>query len=215
MSRSKPRLQRGTRLTGRGAGLLLLSLAVTVTGAVLPEPGAVRLGLLGMLLLPVSWPLARWNVRRLRIGRRLPEACFAGQLFDMELSIVNDKPRLDSFAVELEDGMAGPAARGMSAGWIRHGGGRVTREITTRLLRRGVEHRLRSRLVSNFPLGLWCSREEIRETVRLTVYPRPVTPRTLEEATDAAMTGADEAASFHRDWMGDLHGVRAFQPGTG
>ncbi|HEX2747359.1 MAG TPA: DUF58 domain-containing protein [Verrucomicrobiales bacterium] len=203
----------GTRLTGRGAGLLLLSLAVTVAGAVIPEPNAVRLGLLGMLLLPLTWPLARRNLKALRVERRIPESCFAGQLFSMDLTLVNDKPRMDSMAVELEDGIAGPAERGLTARWVRNRGGRVVRTLTTRLLRRGVNHRLRSMLTSTFPLGLWKSRQELRETVDVIVYPRPVTPRALEEATDAAMIDTDEAESSHRDWMGDFHGVRAFQPG--
>ena len=213
MARDREKPRDGTRLTGRGAGLLLLSLAVTVTGAVLPEPNAVRLGLLGMLLLPVTWPLARRNLRLLRVERKLPESCFAGQLFPMDLIVVNDKPRLDSVAVELEDGIAGPAERGLTARWLRCGGGRVVRNLTTRLLRRGTTHRVRSMLSSTFPLGLWRSRREIRDNVEVTVFPRPVTPRALEEATDTAMIDAEESESSHRDWMGDFHGVRGFQPG--
>jgi uncharacterized protein (DUF58 family) len=213
MSGSTPKLQSGTRLTGRGAGLLLLSLAVTVAGAVMPEPNAVRLGLLGMLLLPVTWPLARRNLRGLRVEHSLPETCFAGQLFPMSIAVVNDKPRLDSFAVEAEDGAAGPAERGLTARWVRCRGGSVVRTLTTRLLRRGVSHRVRTLLTSNFPIGLWRSREELRTILEVVVYPRPVTPRTLEEATDSAMIDTDEAESSHRDWMGDFHGVRSFQPG--
>jgi uncharacterized protein (DUF58 family) len=213
MARHREKPRDGTRLTGRGAGLLLLSLAVTVTGAVLPEPNAVRLGLLGMLLLPAAWPLARRNLRNLRVERKLPESCFAGQLFPMELVLVNDKPRLDSVAVEVEDGIAGPAERGLTARWLRCEGGRVVRTLTTRLLRRGTSHRVRSMLSSTFPLGLWRSRREIRDSVDVTVFPRPVTPRALEEATDNAMIDAEESESTHRDWMGDFHGVRAFQPG--
>ena len=213
MARDREKTRDGTRLTGRGAGLLLLALAVTVTGALLPEPNAVRLGLLGMLLLPLTWPLARRNLRALRVERRLPETCFAGQLFPMDLVVVNDKPRLDSVAVELEDGIAGPAERGLTARWLRCRGGRVVRTLTTRLMRRGTAHRLRSMLSSTFPLGLWRSRQELRDTIEVTVYPRPVTPRALEEATDSAMIDAEESESTHRDWMGDFHGIRAFQPG--
>ena len=213
MARDREKPRDGTRLTGRGAGLLLLSLAVTVTGAVLPEPNAVRLGLLGMLLIPVTWPLARRNLRRLRVERTLPESCFAGQLFPMELALVNDKPRLDSVAVELEDGIAGPAERGLTARWVRCGGGKVVRKLTTRLLRRGLSPRVRSMLSSTFPLGIWRSRVEVRDRVEITVFPRPVTPRALEEGVDSAMIDAEESESTHRDWMGDFHGVRGFQPG--
>jgi uncharacterized protein (DUF58 family) len=210
-SRQPP--QERTRLTGRGAGLLLLSLAVTVTGAVVPEANAVRIGLLGMVLLPLTWPLARRNLKSLRLERRLPETCFAGQLFDMNLDVVNDRPRMDAFAVDVECGIAGPAERGLSAGWVRSGGGMVRRRINTRLLRRGVTHRIRSVLTSAFPLGLWRSQREVRDTLEVTVFPRPVTPRVLEEAVDSAMIDVEEAESAHRDWSGDFHGVRGFQPG--
>jgi uncharacterized protein (DUF58 family) len=166
-----------------------------------------------MLLLPMTWPLARRNLRALRVERKLPETCFAGQLFPMDLVLVNEKPRLDSVAVELEDGIAGPAERGLTARWLRCGEGRVVRTLTTRLLRRGTSHRVRSMLSSTFPLGLWRSRRELRDNVEVVVFPRPVTPRALEEATDSAMIDAEESESAHRDWMGDFHGVRAFQPG--
>lgn len=105
------------------------------------------------------------------------------------------------------------AERGYYCVLGRCGGGRVSRSLTTRLLRRGVSHRIRSMFVSNFPLGLWRSCQELRDAVDVIVYPRPVTPRALEEATDSAMIDTDEAESSHRDWMGDFHGVRAFQPG--
>jgi uncharacterized protein (DUF58 family) len=205
--------QESTRLTGRGAGLLLLSLVVTATGAFIPEANAVRIGLLGMLLVPLTWPLARRNLKNLRLERRLPESCFAGQLFEMDLNVVNDRARVDAFAVDVQCGIAGPAERGLAASWVRSGGGLSRRHIHTRLLRRGVSHRIRSVLSSTFPLGLWRSRREVRDALEVMVYPRPVTPRVLEDAVDSAMIDVDEAESAHRDWSGDFHGVRSFQPG--
>ncbi len=211
--RQKAPLKESTRLTGRGAGLLLLSLVVTASGALIPEVNAVRIGLLGMMLLPLTWPLARRNLGGLRLERKLPETCFAGQLFDMNLDIINERLRLDAFAVDVECGIAGPAERGLSAAWVRSGGGLVRRRINTRLLRRGVTHRIRSVLTSTFPLGLWHSQREVRDILEVTVFPRPVTPRVLEEAVDASIIDVEEAESTHRHWSGDFHGLRAFQPG--
>ena len=201
-----------TRLTGRGAGLLLMSLAAVVIGALVAEPNAVRAGLFGMLLVPLTWPFARLNLTKLRLSRRLPPDCFAGQLFATDLRLTNESTRFPRFGIELDDTMAGPTERGLSAGCIAPGA-TVLRTLTTRMLRRGVRHRLRCSLTSSFPLGLWRSRRELRDVVDFTVFPRPVPPRSLDDATDPSATDVDEAESGHRDWAGDLHGVRAFQPG--
>ncbi len=200
-----------TRLTGRGAGLLLLSLGAVLLGALLPEPVAVQLGLTGLAIVLITWPVAARNLNGLRPGRVAPEAAFAGQLFPYVLELHNTGKRT-RFAVELEDSIAGPAERGLDAACIGAGHS-VRREFPTRLLRRGVSHRARAVLRSRFPLGLWLSEQEQRDRLEMIVYPRPVPPRSLEDAQDAALLDAEEDESARRDWSGDFHGVRAFQPG--
>lgn len=200
-----------TRLTGRGTALLLISLTGVVVGSLLPEPPVIQLGLLGLCLPVITWPMARRNLRGLSISRDLAESAFAGQLFPYELRIHNAERR-DSRSVEIEDSLSGPAERGMDAAVIP-GNSQVTRAFSTRLLRRGTSHRARAMLVSHFPMGLWRSEMELRDRVDMTVYPRPVPPRQLEDAQDAALLDVDEAESARRDWTGDFHGIRAFQPG--
>ena len=202
-----------TKLTGRGAGLLLLSLALVAAGAVAPWPDAVRVGLLGICLPPAAWFFARRNLQGLRLERKLPATCFAGQLFSMDLTLMNDRPRLDAFGIDVEDGVSGPTERGMTAAWVASRGGSSTRTFTTRLLRRGDSLRATARLTSVWPLGLWRSTLDTRDRLPVTIFPRPAQPRTLEEAVETANVDVDEAESVHRDWMGDFHGVRAFQPG--
>ena len=110
-----------TRLTGRGLALLGLSLGAVVLGAVLPEPAAVQLGLLGLLLVAGAWPLAARNLSGLRVTRTCPDTAFAGQLFPYTLTLENEAQR-PARGVELEDSIAGPAERGMDALLVPAGG---------------------------------------------------------------------------------------------
>lgn len=200
-----------TVLTGRGAVLLLLSLGCVLIGAILPEPAAVQLGLLGLLLVAGTWPVAARNLSGLRVERTHPPAAFAGQLFPYTLTLKNDASRT-SRAVEVEDSVSGPAERGLDAARVPAGGD-SSRAFPTRLLRRATQHRARAVLTSWFPLGLWKSLRELRDTVEMTIYPRVITPRSLEDAQDAALLDAEEEESTRRDWSGDFHGIRPFQPG--
>jgi uncharacterized protein (DUF58 family) len=207
------RTARGPQLTARGVAVALLSLGCLAFGATAPSPALVQISLLVILLLPLAWWLARGNTRGLTISRELPPSCFAGQLFTTSLALQNDRPRRDAFEIDVEDGLAGPTERGLSVPWLPSGGGKSARSFSTRVLRRGISHRLRTVLVSTWPFGLWKTSHEVSNEVALTVFPRPITPKAFEDATDTALLDVDEAESWHRDWMGDFHGLRAFQPG--
>ena len=200
-----------TRPTGRGLALLFLSAGLVVLGALLPEPAVVQLGLAGWMILLIAWPVAAWNLSGLTVHRKHPPAAFAGQLFAYTLELAQEKART-SYAVEVEDTVSGPAERGMDAAHVT-GGQPVVRRFETRLLRRGPRHRARAILTSSFPLGLWHASQELRDTLDMMVYPRPVPPRSLEDAQDSALLDAEEEESNRRDWSGDFHGIRAFQPG--
>jgi len=199
------------RLTGRGYGLLGLSLLLILLGALLPEPLAVQLGLLGWCLVLIAWFVAPLNLKGLSIARELPPAAFAGHLFPYTMELCNDS-RQTRYAIEVEDSIAGPAERGLDAAQVP-AGGKSLRAFETRMLRRGARHGARARLLSRFPLGLWQVELELRGRVDMFVYPRPVPPRQLYDAQDAALLDAEEDESARRDWSGDFHGIRGFQPG--
>lgn len=200
-----------TRITGRGLGLVSLSFGAVLLGTILPEPAAVQLGLFGLLLVLAAWPLAARNLSGLTVRRTAPENAFAGQLFPYTLQLEQQRRR-SSFAVEVEDSISGPAERGLDAASVSSGSPAM-RSFETRLLRRGMRHRARAILRSGWPLGLWRSEWELRDSLEMTIYPRPVPPRALEDAQDAAILDAEEDESIRRDWSGDFHGIRAFQPG--
>lgn len=211
MSRKGRRSAR-TRLTGRGGILLLVCLLTAAVGGMLGEEEVVRMGLFGMLLVPVTYPLSRWNVSALTLSRDLPASCFVGDVFRMDLKLSNESQFLPRFGVELEDAMSGPTERGLSARVIGPGGV-VQRRIQTRMLRRGIRHRIRCALVSEFPLGIWRTSREFSDHLDFTVFPRPVRPRAFDDPSSAGASDSDEFESDRRDLVGDFHGIREFQPG--
>lgn len=208
---SPPPLTFRTRPTARGLGLLFLSMGLVLLGALLPEPAVVQLGLGGLVMMLMAWPVSARNLTGLTIHRTHPPAAFAGQLFAYTLELEQEKART-SYAVEVEDTVSGPAERGMDAAHVT-GGQPAVRRFETRMLRRGPRHRARAILTSSFPLGLWISTREIKESLDMIIYPRPVPPRSLDDAQDSALLDAEEEESIRRDWCGDFHGIRAFQPG--
>ncbi len=201
-----------SRLSSRGGMLALISFLTVTVGALIPDPDVVRAGLFGLALIPLSWPLARWNLSRLSIQRALPQDCFVGQLFSTDLLLSNNSHLLPRFSIELEDGFAGPSEKGLSTPFLAQGT-TVRRSMATRMLRRGTHHRIRCGFVSEFPLGIWHSRREIRDHIEFTVFPRPVLPRALEDSANAGFSDADIIESNRPDSSGDLHGIRRFQPG--
>ena len=208
---SQPLPATRTRPTARGWGMLFMSMGLVLLGSLLPEPAVVQLGLAGLVIMLLAWPVSARNLSGLTIHRTHPPAAFAGQLFAYTLELVQEKDRT-SYAVEVEDTVSGPAERGMDAAHVT-GGQPAIRRFETRLLRRGPRHRARAILTSSFPLGLWLSTQELRDTLDMIIYPRPVPPRSLEDAQDSALLDAEEEESNRRDWCGDFHGIRAFQPG--
>ncbi len=200
------------KLTSRGGFLLAFSVLALAVGFTLPEPHAVHLGLLGLILLGISWPLTRRNLQALTSTRNVPESAFAGQAFTLEINLANPRPRWDAFAVEYEDSISGPTEKGLHAAWVR-AGGRVQRLFKTRLLRRGITHRLRGSYASTFPLGLWRAQREFREELTMIIMPRPIAPRILDDPEFTSLLEADDSESIQLDYSGDFHGLREFQPG--
>lgn len=175
-------------------------------------PEFVHLGLLGLLLLGTAYLWADHNLRSLSCSRITPASAFAGQFFPLSLTVMNDRSRLDAFAVELEDSVAGPVENGLRVGWLQSGGS-STREIQTRLLKRGVLHPARVGFKSCFPLGLWESRIGLGSDLKMTIFPRPVAPKLFEDPNLIALLESNEVHSTATDWDGDFHALREFQTG--
>ena len=214
MPRKSPAPARGDRprLTPRGRGLLVIASFAVIYGFFMPEPRFVHLGLLGLVVLGGSFLWAGRNLRDLTYSRTLPDSAFAGQLFPLKLTVRNNRKRLDAFAVEFEDTVAGPTEKGLRADWLQ-AGNFATRDMQSRLPRRGLIHRVQSNFESGFPLGLWKSRIELKSELEMMVFPRPVPPKMFEDPDILTLLETDEEESAVADWDGDFHGLREFQPG--
>lgn len=200
------------RLTPRGVGLLAISSLAVIHGCSSTEAGFVQLGLFGLLVLGAAYRWSGLNLRKLSCTRSTPASAFAGQYFPLTLKLTNAGNRLDAFAVEVEDSIAGPTERGLRIGWLQAGGS-STREIQTRLPKRGILHPARVSFESSFPLGLWESRIGLESDLDMTIFPRPVAPKLFEDASLIALLESNEAESTVTDWDGDFHGLREFQTG--
>lgn len=199
-------------LSPRGLALAVVAIVAVLCGSFGGWPGAVELGLLILLLLPLGW-LAAWvSARGLRCERRCPAHVVAGMDTALEVRVENQSRFFDSFAVEIEDSLLPFAHRGISFGWLRPGG--ILRQtLSTRFVKRGVIREAAFTLRSGFPFGLFTTRFRQTAPVALTVFPRPVVPKRLRHVLDSELFETEEGGSTARDWIGEFRGIRRFQAG--
>ena len=199
-------------MTARGGAFLAASLICVFAGAMFGERAPVHIGLFGLLVLLISWLGAYLNLRGLRFERELPQHAYAKEDFHVALKVTNDKTRLDSFAINVEDSMLPFSNRGLSATWVRSLGSSEL-EFSTRVPRRGIVDRSSLVVESTFPFGLFRTGRKIAVPIHLTVFPRPVVPRALEEAEDSDMLEGMSRGTPTRDPSGDFRSIRDFQSG--
>lgn len=211
-SRKAP-LKQGPRISRRGVLLLALGLFAVVAGSLAQESAVVQLGLFVLLLLLLALFLAWANLRRLEVKRLAPSHVHAMDDFVIELQVINHKPWLDSFSVELEDSLLPYKDRGLAAPWIRSRGGVCRTEFSSRLVRRGVLERASVILRSSFPFGLFQVQEKRRLPVHIVIFPKAVTPKALEHRYESDYLEGEIEGRLTREPMGDLHGIRQFQHG--
>lgn len=202
----------GPRLTNRGIVLLAVSVFAVLAGSYLQERVVTQLGLFGITLTLISLLLCWLNVKKLKIVRLTPPNTHAMDDFRIELVITNEKPWMDSFALELEDSLLPYANRGLLAAWIR-AGGQCRMAFTTRLVKRGILEHASVTVTSSFPFGLCHVSERRRLLTHVVVYPRAVTPRSLEHHYESDYLEGVTEGLVTRDFSGDLHGLREFHHG--
>lgn len=210
-------LRRGPRnsrpaLTSRGLAFLGAAVLCSVVGALFGERAAVHLGLFLLLVVGISYLAAYFNLAGLKFERDLPDRIFAKEDFQVHLRVTNQKLRLDSFAINVEDSMLPFSNRGLSATWVRSLGSSEL-GFSTRVPRRGVLKRSSLVVGSTFPFGLFRTGRKISLPINLTIFPKPVVPRALEEAEDSDMLEGMSRGRPTRDPSGDFRAIREFQSG--
>ena len=198
--------------TARGGAFLGASILFVVVGALFGERAGVHLGIFGLLVVGLAWVAAYFNLAGLTFERELPDHAYAKEDFPVGLRVTNKKPRLDSFAINVEDSMLPFSNRGLSATWVRSLGSSQL-QFSTRVPRRGVVSRSSLVVESTFPFGLFRTGRKISMPISLTVFPKPVVPRALEEAEDSDMLEGMSRGTPTRDPSGDFRAIREFQSG--
>jgi uncharacterized protein (DUF58 family) len=203
------RLNRRFPPTREGWWFLIATLLV---GAAAVNGGINLLFLVfGMMifLILASGVMSELSLRRLTVTRRIPAAIHARAPFLMGIAVRNDKRRLPTFSLEVEDLLdARPVER--RCYYLKLPAGR-TQETAYRntLPRRGLYHLTGFRLSTRFPFGLIRKSRDVDGSAQLLVYPELVPVPEGHLSIFATTSGRQQAQRLAR--RGDFHGLRPYR----
>lgn len=195
------------RPTREGAWLLVLLTGLTA-GAFNTGNNLLYL-LLALLLalLVLQSLLAEWNLRGLRVERRLPTEAFAFEGAAGALVLVNRRPALAAMAVHLRELDGGEARCVVS---LAEAGGRTEAPVTWTFAGRGWQPLGRVRLESTFPFGFFRRYRDFALPEQMLVYPAR---RQGRPTLGGAGPGREHEDPRRRGEGGDFRGLRPYQPG--
>lgn len=201
---------RRLRLTREGRFYILITFGVGFVG-ILTANNLLYL-LLGMLLslIIVSGVLSEASLRDIRVTRRLPQRAQVGRPHLVEVQVWNDKRRMPSYAIEVEDLRAGqPADKRCFFLKVSPGSSQVAayRRVPAR---RGIDRHVGFRVATRFPFGFFEKSRTFNEEGDLIIYPA------VDVVRQSAGAGAEhgEGSSLARRGGGDdILGLRAMREG--
>ncbi len=129
--------------------------------------------LLGMMLslIIVSGVMSELSLRTLTVKRRLPSRAQVGRSHLVEIEVFNNKSRVPSYAIEVEDLRAGqPADKRCFFLKISPRSTQVAAYRRTPT-KRGLEHHTGFRIATRFPFGLFEKSREVDADDELIIYP--------------------------------------------
>ena len=101
-------------VTASGVTVFWLSLFAIQIGIYIYSGPILVLGMMGLLLIQIAKFLAGRQLKKLRLSRRLPKRGFPGETFEVETRFANQRNRLNSREIVLEDKLAGHGGRGIN-----------------------------------------------------------------------------------------------------
>jgi uncharacterized protein (DUF58 family) len=188
--------------------------ATLLVGAAAVNGGVNLLFLIfGMMLSLVlaSGILSEMCLRGLTVTRRPPGAIHAGTPFLMGIAVRNDKKRVPTFSLEVEDLVAGkPVDR--RCYYLKLPAGRVQETAYRHVLAQRGHHQLTGfRLSTRFPFGLIRKSRDVVAPAQLLVYPALCSvPEHLLPGGRPELGKRQLARPSRR---GDFYGLREFRPG--
>jgi uncharacterized protein (DUF58 family) len=168
--------------------------------------------LLGLLLalIVISGVLSEMSLRHLRIARRLPRRAQVERPHIVEIEVFNEKRRVPSYAIEVEDLRASQAAD-KRCFYLKVSPQSAQIAAYRRTpARRGLDHHVGFRVATRFPFGLFEKSLEITAVDTLITYPA-VDPVRLRREGAPRGQGPDGAqARGHGD---EIVGIRPMREG--
>ena len=167
----------------------------------------------GMMLslILASGVLSELCLRNLEVKRRLPSTIHAGTPFLMGIAVKNEKKKVPTFSLEVEDLLEGKAVE-RRCYYLKLPAGRMQETAYKHTLPRRGRHRFTGfRISTRFPFGFIRKSRDIVAAADVLVYPALVpVPETLIRA-GLAEAGRNQTPSRSRS--GDFHGLREFRTG--
>lgn len=197
------------RFTREGRYLIAITLGV---GFAAVNTGNNLLYLiLGMLLsmIVVSGILSEQTLRKLRVDRDLPRRVHAGRPFLTSITLINEKRRLPSFSVQVEDLLADGAAK--KCYFLKvPAGARQQTSYRADVPHRGVHRYVGLRIGTRFPFAFFVKSRRFAEADEVIIYPRLIP---VPELSVAAQALVGELTRPRRGQGREFHGLRAYRPG--
>lgn len=208
--RSRWRPPRRLKATREGRYFIAITFGVGFVGIL--TANNLLYVLLGMLLslIIVSGVLSEASLRHVRVTRRLPQRAQVGRPHLVEIEVFNDKKRMPSYAIEIEDLRAGqPADKRCFFLKVAPGSSQVAAYRRTPA-RRGLDRYVAFRVATRFPFGFFEKSREIELEGDLVIYPA-VDPVRLPPSLDGV---AHEGVEVARRGSGDeILGLRPMRDG--
>lgn len=208
LSRLRP--PRRLKLTREGKYFIAVTFGVGFVGILTANNLLyVLLGILLSLII-VSGMLSEASLRSLRVTRKLPHRAQVGRPHLVEIEVHNDKKRMPSYAIEVEDLRAGqPADKRCFFLKVSPGSSQVAayRRIPAR---RGLDQHVGFRVATRFPFGFFEKSREFQLAGSLIIYPA-VDPIQLP-----AQIGSNQVAggrSRRRGSGDEIMGIRMMRDG--
>jgi uncharacterized protein (DUF58 family) len=168
-----PALRFGKRIKLTREGKYYLGITLGVGFAAINTGNNLLYLLLGMLLslIVVSGVMSDLSLRGLTVRRRLPSRAQVGRAHLVEIEVYNQKKRVPSFAIEVEDLRAGqPADKRCFFLKISPTSAQVAAYRRTPV-RRGRDRHTGFRIATRFPFGLFEKAREVDSQGELIIYP--------------------------------------------
>jgi len=207
---SKLRPPRRLKLTREGKYFIAITFGVGFVGILTANNLLyVLLGILLSLII-VSGMLSEASLRHLRVTRKLPLRAQVGRPHQVEIEVHNDKKKMPSYAIEVEDLRAGqPADKRCFFLKVSPGASQVAayRRVPGR---RGLDQHVGFRVATRFPFGFFEKSREFKEVGDLIIYPA-VTP--VQLAKSEVGTHMPGGSSMRRGSGEEILGLRVMREG--